>query len=284
MRIGKFSPTLAIPMTLHWHTEPLLLAGLLIPAWLYALWVWPLRPAGVSVPGWRIGCFFGALILSYLAVGSPLDQIGEDYLFSAHMLQHLILMYVTPILFVIGLPPDLVDRFLSRHPLWVRVFRKILHPVSTGVVFSLCFSLWHVPSLYEAALAHKSIHILEHLTIWIPGLGIAWNLFSPSRILPTISYPGRLLMLFILMVAQLPVFGILTMSGNVLYPTYEWAPRIIDLSPIDDQVLGGLLMKVGGMLFVLPIFGYCFYQWSKTTQSDEMELEADLPPHQPEKS
>lgn len=270
-------------MTLHWHTEPLLLAGLLIPAWLYALWIGPFRPSGATVPVWRVVCFFTALILSYLAVGSPLDQIGEDYLFSVHMIQHLILMYVTPVLSIIGLPPELLDRFLNRHPGLVKFLRKILNPVVTGAIFSLTFSLWHVPSLYEAALANKTIHIVEHITIWVPGLGIAWNLFSPSKILPTVSYPGRLLMLFILMIAQLPVFGILTMSGNVLYPTYEWAPRIIDLSPIDDQVLGGLLMKVGGMLFVLPIFGYCFYQWSKTTQSDEMEIDPNPSSPQTEK-
>lgn len=261
-------------MTLHWHTEPFLLVGLLIPAWLYGLWIGPFRGSGESIPWGRAICFYSGLALTYLAVGSPLDQIGEDYLFSAHMVQHLILMYITPVLFVVGLPPGPTDRFLSSAPRLVAVLRRILNPVATGAVFSLSFSLWHVPSLYEAALANKTIHIVEHLTIWIPGIGIAWNLFSPSRVLPAISYPARLLMLFILMIAQLPVFGILTMSGNVLYPTYEWAPRIIDLSPIDDQVLGGLLMKVGGMLFVLPIFGYCFYQWSKTAQSDDPEIES----------
>jgi len=256
-------------LTLHWHTEPFLLIGLLLPAWLFALWVGPFRPGNRDLQAWRCWCFYAGLATTYLAVGSPLDQIGEDYLFSAHMLQHLLLMYVTPVLFVIGLPPEQIDDFFRSHPRLVRVFGKILHPVATGAIFTLSFSLWHVPTLYEAALANKTVHIVEHITIWLPSIGVAWNLFSPSKVLPPISYPGRLLMLFVLMVTQLPVFGILTMSGTVLYSTYEWAPRIINLSPLDDQVLGGLFMKVGGMLFVLPIFGYCFYQWSKTTQSDE---------------
>ncbi|MEM0965074.1 MAG: cytochrome c oxidase assembly protein [Verrucomicrobiota bacterium] len=257
-------------MVLHWHTEPFLLIGLLLPAWLYALWTGPFRSESDSYSLGRSISFYLGLAITYLAVGSPLDQLGEDYLFSAHMIQHLLLMYVTPVLFVIGLPPQQVDRFLSKHPRLVSIFHSLLHPVLTGAVFTLSFSLWHVPTLYEAALSNKTVHILEHLTIWIPSIGVAWNLFTPSKILPPISYPARLLMLFILMITQLPVFGVLTMSGTVLYPTYEWAPRIIDLSPIDDQVLGGLLMKVGGMVFVLPIFGYCFYQWAKTTQSDEI--------------
>jgi len=265
-------------MTLHWHTEPFLLIGLLLPAWAYALWTGPFRSHGRPFPVGRAAAFYSGLVVIYLAVGSPLDQIGEDYLFSAHMVQHLLLMYVAPVLFVLGLPPEATDDFLRTRPRLAAVLRKVLHPVTTGVVFSLSFSLWHVPALYEAALADKTVHIIEHLTIWIPSMGIAWNLFSPSSLVPPLSYPGRLLMLFILTVAQLPVFGILTMSGEVLYPTYEWAPRIVDLSPLDDQVLGGLFMKVGGMLFVMPIFGYCFFQWAKTTQSDEPTLE--IPPRE----
>lgn len=267
-------------MTLHWHTEPLLLIGILLPAWIYGLCIGPLREPGLKVSWWRAISFYLSLAIIYLAVGSPLDQIGEDYLFSAHMFQHLLLMYVSPILMVIGLQPASLDAWLRKHPGIRAVLRKLLHPVLTGLLFSLVFSLWHVPSLYEAALANKTIHIIEHLTIWLPSLGVAWNLFSTSSEIPALSYPGRLLMLFILTVAQLPVFGILTMSGEVLYPTYEWAPRIIDLSAIDDQVLGGLFMKVGGMLFVMPIFAYCFYQWSQTTKSDEIITENDPDPFQ----
>lgn len=268
-------------MTLHWHTEPFLLIGLLLPAWLYGLCIGPLKPAGRNVSVARVVCFYLSLAIVYLAVGSPLDQIGEDYLFSAHMIQHLLLMYVSPVLMIVGLQPAAVDDWFGAHPRITSALRRLLHPVTTGLLFSIVFSLWHVPSLYEAALADKTIHIIEHVTIWIPSVGVAWNLFSSSRKIPALSYPGRLLMLFILTVAQLPVFGVLTMSGEVLYPTYEWAPRIIDLSAIDDQVLGGLFMKVGGMLFVMPIFAYCFYQWSQTTKSDETVEESGGNPLRP---
>jgi len=117
-------------------------------------------------------------------------------------------------------------------------------------------------------LTNKWVHILQHITVTIPSILVCWCLFSSSQILPPLSYPARMLLLFILTIAQLPVFGVLTMIGEVLYPTYEWAPRIINLSPLDDQILGGLIMKIGGMFFVFPIFGYCFYKWAKTENQD----------------
>jgi len=267
-------------MTLHWHTEPLLLLGLFVPAWLYALWIGPLSPPGLPPAGRvRPPAFYLGLLLTYLAVGSPLDQLGEQYLFSAHMGQHLLLMYVTPVLFVVGLPPAHTDHLLRRFR-WLRGgLRPFLHPVTAGVLFSICFSLWHIPVLYELALANKTIHILEHVTIWLPSLFVCWNLFARSTVIPPLSHPACLLMLFILTVAQLPVFGVLTMSGEILYPTYEWAPRIIDLSPIDDQVLGGLLMKVGGMFFVFPLFAWHFFQWSRKSEQEDRMTSPALPPN-----
>jgi len=65
----------------------------------------------------------------------------------------------------------------------------------------------------------------------------------------------------ILMVGQFPVFGYLTFSGEVFYPTYEYAPRIFDISPLDDQILGGVIMKVCNMVISLVILGTSFYAW-----------------------
>jgi len=110
--------------------------------------------------------------------------------------------------------------------------------------------------------------VLEHWTIWLPSVGIAWCLFSGARYLPPSRYPVRLLLLFLLTVAQLPVFGVLTMTGEVLYPTYEWAPRLLPITALEDQVLGGLFMKVGGMFFVLPLLAYSFYRWAKTSEEE----------------
>ena len=103
-------------MQLHWHTEPLLLITLLGVGWLYALAIGPFRSriAGTSsFPLRACILFYSGLIITYLAVGSPLDQLGEQFLFSAHMLQHMLLIYCASTLFIYGTPAWLVDWLLE---------------------------------------------------------------------------------------------------------------------------------------------------------------------------
>lgn len=258
-------------MTFHWHTEPLLLLAILLPGWLYALWTGPLRRHILPQEPFsllRAFSFYSGLATFYIAVGSPIDSIGERYLFSVHMLQHLLIMYVGPILCIAGLPGRLLDATWGNWTWFHRVFRVAVHPVVAGASFTLILSLWHVPALYEAALVDKRIHILEHVTITVPAFFIIWKFFSESNLQPVLSYPGRILYLFALMVGQLPLFGVLSMSDEILYPTYEWAPRIIGMSALEDQIVGGIMMKVGGMILALPIMGYCFWQWARSTEQD----------------
>lgn len=271
-------------MTLHWHTEPFLLIGLLLPAWLYSLWIGPLSPSGLRIE-WKYPVYFySGMIVVYLAVGSPIDQIGESYLFSVHMVQHLMLMYASPILLILGLPPQYTDHLLLKYPSLRAVLRPLVHPVTAGVFFTLTFSLWHIPVLYESALIHKWVHIFQHISIWAPSMMVAWCLFSTSSILPALSYPGRMFLIFVLTVGQLPVFGILTMVDFVLYPTYEWAPRIVPLTALEDQVLGGLIMKIGGMLYMFPIFAYCFFKWAKASEAEDASPEDSEKPIIPKRT
>ena len=99
-------------MQLHWHTEPFLLITLLGAGWLYALAIGPLRnriAAGTNFPLRQCILFYLGLVITYLAVGSPLDQLGEQFLFSAHMLQHMLLIYTSTTLFIYGTPAWLID-------------------------------------------------------------------------------------------------------------------------------------------------------------------------------
>ena len=128
-------------MQLHWHTEPLLLITLLIIGWLYALALGPLRnqmAREVTLPIRKILLFYLGLVITYLAVGSPLDQIGEQFLFSAHMVQHILLIYVSPVLFILGTPQWLIDWLLK--PKCVHKPMRILtYPATGGILFLFIF-------------------------------------------------------------------------------------------------------------------------------------------------
>ncbi|MEO0509309.1 MAG: cytochrome c oxidase assembly protein [Verrucomicrobiota bacterium] len=258
-------------MQLHWHTEPLLLITLLGVGWLYALGVGPFRErlaGSIGFPMGRAITFYSGLVLTYLAVGSPLDQIGEQFLFSAHMAQHMLLIYFAPILFYAGTPHWMIDRLLQPG-LIRRVVRTLTHPACGGLLFTFVYTVWHIPALYEAALQDKLIHVLEHWTMFGLGMLMLWPFLTPSKLVPKRSYPVRIVTIFLLMVGQIPVFAFLSFAGEAIYPTYVWAPRIIDLDPLNDQILGGIIMKVVNMGFSLTIIGSCFYFWARHEEKED---------------
>jgi len=252
-----------MPVPLHWHTEPLLLALLIGTGWAYAILTGPLRTRlfpGETLVTRKAVCFYAGLALAYLTVGSPLDQLGEDFLFSAHMVQHMLLVYAIPPLLLYGLPGWLADAALAWTPLR-KLWRVLAHPVFAGMLFTFLYTVWHVPDAYELALRKKWAHILEHWLMFGPALLMWWPILSPSTRLPAMGYGLRMLYVFVLMIGQLPVFAFLTLSDTVLYPTYEFAPRIFDITPLQDQILGGLIMKVTNMGVSLLVLGISFYRW-----------------------
>jgi len=244
--------------------------------WLYALAVGPLRghlAGDTPFPLRQCILFYCGLAIVYLAVGSPLDQLGEQFLFSAHMVQHMLLIYCATTLFIFGTPAWLIDWLLR--PDWIcKPMRLFTHPAFGGLVFTFVYTAWHIPGPYEAALRDKTIHILEHWTMFSLGLLMLWPYLTNSTRVPRHRYGVRMLAIFLLMIGQLPVFAFLCFAGEAIYPTYVWAPRIIPLDPLNDQILGGIIMKVVNMGFSLTILGISFYYWAKSEEADDLPLPA----------
>jgi len=254
----------------HWHNEPYLVGGLVFLGWLYALLAGPLRARlspGSAFPRGHVLRFYGALVIFYLAVGSPLDQIGERYLFSAHMLQHQLLIYPAAILFLLGIPSWMIDPVLSRPELRGSL-RLLTRPLICGLLYSLIISLWHVPWAYDLALQNKTVHIVEHIMFFIGGLLYWWPLLSPSRVFPPIAYGAQMLYALGVVIAMTPVFAFITFSQDILYPTYEFAPRLFpDFTAGEDQLLAGVSMKLVGLAVALGGFGVSFYKWMESDRA-----------------
>jgi len=254
----------------HWHNEPYLIGGLVFLGWLWAILAGPLRvrlaPAGTPFPRGHAIKFYAALTIFYLAVGSPLDQIGERFLFSAHMLQHQLLIYPAAILFLLGLPAWMVDSALAR-PGLRPLLRILTHPLVCGVVFTLVMTAWHVPSLYDWALQDKVVHVVEHLMFFGAALFYWWPVLSPSRAFPRVGFAAQMLYLVAVLIAMTPVFAYITFSEGILYPTYEYAPRLFpDFTVESDQLLAGVGMKLVGMFVAMGAFGVSFYDWYQAGQ------------------
>lgn len=259
----------------HWHNEPWLIGGLVALGWLWAVLAGPWRSrlaarrentvqgtaAPVPFPRGHAVRFYLSLLVFYVAVGSPLDQIAERYLFSAHMLQHQLLTYPAAILFLLGIPSWMIDPLLS--PRMVREpVRLLTRPVVAALAYSLVVGVWHAPSLYDLALRNKLVHVLEHIMFFVAALVYWWPLLSPSRLLPRVNYGVQMLYIVAVVVTMTPVFAYITFSHDILYPTYEFAPRLFaDFSAADDQLLAGTMMKLIGMVVSLGAFMVAFYRW-----------------------
>jgi putative membrane protein len=255
---------------LHWHNEPYLVGGLVVLGWMYTLATRPLRaflaPAEPYSRGHAIR-FYVSLLVFYLAVGSPLDQIGERFLLSAHMVQHQLLIYGAGVLFLLGLPPWMV-RGLTLHRSLRPILRLLSHPVVCGVIYTATLTIWHTPALYDLALRSKNVHVLEHLMFFGAALFYWWPILSPSDEYPPISYPGQIVYLLAVTIGMTPLFAFIAFSDNVLYPTYEYAPRVIArLGAAEDQLLGAMIMKLGGMAVTLLVMGLAFYRWSRASEA-----------------
>jgi putative membrane protein len=253
----------------HWHNEPFLIGGLIFAGWLYAILAGPLRPRlapGRPWPALKASLFYSALALFYLAVGSPLDQVSERFLLSAHMAQHLLIMYPVPLMILLGIPSWMVDPFLSG-PSLRRPLRRLLHPVTCAIVSTGVISVWHAPFLYEWTLQDKLVHVGEHLMFLAVSILYWWPLASPSAAFPAPSYATRMLYIFGTEVAMIPVSAYVVFSSDILYPTYEYAPRLIaGFSPADDQLMAGIIMKITGMAVSLAALAYCFLKWYRASQ------------------
>ena len=254
----------------HWHTEPALIGGLLFVAWVYSITVGPYRnQLCPDLPFSRKHTFwFSASMISfYLAVGSPLDPLGENFLFFAHMIQHNVLMYVSPLFLLLGMPRELVDRFLETHPLTEKLLRFLFHPIIAGLLFTLVFSFWHFGAFYEAAIQDKTIHMAEHLSMFFTSVAMWWPICGPSKRIPPMRFGSQMLYILALMLGQTPIFAVLTFSEEVLYETYFYAERIMNLSPLEDQKTGGVLMKLANMIVSVGVLASAFYRWSKQQEA-----------------
>ncbi|MEI7650619.1 MAG: cytochrome c oxidase assembly protein [Verrucomicrobiota bacterium] len=250
---------------LHWHTEPLLLLLVVGASWAYSLACGPFRqrclPGREAYPvGYAVRFHLGVLV-GYLAVGSPLDQLGEGFLFSAHMLQHMLLIYVAAPLLVTGLPPELTDGFLAPRPRLTKILRVLVHPLGGGVLFTLFFSIWHFPELYEAALRSRPLHVIEHWSMFLPAVLMVWPLLSHSRVLPRISFGAAMFYSFALMIADLPLWAALIFGEHPIYDSYRLAPRISGLTASSDMIMGAVVMKGFNEIFALLCMGSAFFAW-----------------------
>ena len=261
MHLKPDTPTLP-----SWTFEPWIIGSLLLAAGIYLRgWRQIHRRLPRRFALWRLIAFQAGLFTLFLALSSPLHELGE-LLLQFHMIQHLALMMVVPPLLLLGTPilpllhglPRPVLRYGVRHifgsPALQRLWCLLTHPLVCLFSFALSNVAWHVPALYELALRSHFWHDVQHICFLGTGLLFWWPVVQP--------WPSRRrwplwTMIPYLLVADIQntaLSAFLIFSERVLYPTYAIVPRLWGISVLDDQAAAGAIMWVpGSVIFLVPV-------------------------------
>lgn len=210
-------------------------------------------------PGQFASFTSGMAVLAF-ALLSPLDRLGDEYWFTAHMTQHMLLTLIAPPLLLLGTPSWLFDP-LRGHSQLLRTVRGLSNPYVGFLSFNVVFSLWHAPALYNAALTSEPVHVFEHLTFIGTALLTMMPVMSPTPFLPRLAPPVQVFYLFLQSLLPTGLGAVIAFDPTPLYFFYVQAPRLWGLSVMEDQLYAGLIMWVGGALFWLLALSIVFFKW-----------------------
>lgn len=257
-------------MSLRWDLHPSVVIGLALLGGLYVFL------GGLRTDRRRVVSFGASLLVIFASLNGPLHDLSDNYLFSAHMGQHLLLTLLFPPLLLYGTPAWVVRSLLT--PRWITAVARVLtRPVIAAATFTAPIVLWHVPVFYEAALRNHSLHILQHLVFLTTAVVMWWPVLSPVPELPRIPYPGQMLYLFLLGLPMSLTGALITLSDSVLYPFYGEAPRVWqDVGALADQQIGGLLMWVIGGLALWGAMTVVWFRWSVREREGDAERAVPL--------
>jgi putative membrane protein len=267
-----------------WTFEPTVTLGLaaLVAAYVIAVRRGRLRrdddvSPWLGSPRWRAWMFGLGVLTAFLALESPVDTGGDNYLLSLHMVQHLVLKMVSPPLVLLGIcgmrPPD-----PARAPGLRRLWTAITRPLPATVLFNAVLLVWHIPILYDSTLRNETAHIVEHITFIAVGVVLWWAVVDPIRGEATTPV-SPFQKIAALAVAGVPptVLGLIfSVASNPFYEFYARAPRLWGLSPVTDQQIAGVVMFGLGNLIYFAAISVIF--WRILGDPADDDIEAIAPP------
>jgi len=259
-----------VSLDTSWTFAPGVLIALAGYAVIYGLrWRTSRREGGARAAGtWRAVAWAGGLTCLFVALVSPLDVLGEQ-MASFHMVQHLLIADLAAILLTLALTKHIL-RPLTRRIHWLeRKAGPFGHPAFGVVAYVGAMWLWHVPYMYDAALRHSGVHVLEHLTFAAAGLLYWWHLLSPIRSRFRLGGMGPVLYMASTKIAVGLLGIVLAFAPNDIYDAYPDVTHL-GLSRLDDLHVAGLIMALEQSLVMGIALAYLFVRMlSEADQEDE---------------
>jgi cytochrome c oxidase assembly factor CtaG len=199
--------------------------------------------AAAEAPVWRLCCFLASVLVVLGALCSPVDSLA-DQLFSAHMVQHMLLLDIAPILGILGFTKVILRPVTRAVSDLERRAGPLAHPAFAVALYAGVIWAWHVPAAYDAAVRHSDIHVLEHLSFLIAGSLYWWHLISPIRARMRLGGMGPILYMGTSKVLVGALGMAIAFAPAALYSAYAHTGPVWGLSQLDDQGVAGLIMAV----------------------------------------
>jgi cytochrome c oxidase assembly factor CtaG len=250
----------------QWNFDPLELCVLALVGGLYWRRARTLAQRGGTVPRLRLTAFAAGLLTLFIALASPIDTIGEERLFSVHMLQHLLLGDVGALLLVLGL-----DGRLLRPLLRVRIIhrlRVLAHPLVALPLWAVNFVVWHLPTLFDAALRNDAIHALQHGLFVALGMLLWAALIEPLPGPAWFTAPWKIPYVLAMWLVMLVLSQVFIWSSHPYYIRYS----------LTDQKAGGGVMLVESMFTMLPALVWVLLRVLRESEARQRLVDAGVAP------
>ncbi|MBO8171353.1 MAG: cytochrome c oxidase assembly factor CtaG [Bacillaceae bacterium] len=280
--------------------NPILIVITVVLAIAYLVITGPMRhrftDAG-PVPIYKKVLFLFGLLLFYITLG-PLNLIGH-LMFSAHMTKQALLYLVMPPFIFLGSPEWFYKPFLKVEPL-KKVVRVLTHPFASVAFFNVLFSLYHLPIVLDFIMTNYALYNLYHDILLISAFMMWWPFFCPIPELNRVSELKKLALIFANSVLLTPACALIIFAGEPMYATYTdpvvWSQALslclpfsstLDVSgfggpqlfalfpPLQDQQLGGVIMKIMQEIVNGTVLGIIFFQWIRSERARENKLASD---------
>jgi putative membrane protein len=214
----------------------------------------------------RSTLFTAGIAVLWLGADWPMHDLAEGYLYTMHMVQHLAFTLVAAPLLVAGIPAWLWRAILRPRSIGA-LFGFVTRPIVALAFFNGLLLFTHWPEVVDASVRSEWVHFGLHVLIVGSAVAMWWPVLSPLPERPALPLPGQMLYLFLQSLAPTIPASFLTFGSSLLYPVYGTFPRIWGVSALDDQLIAGLVMKIGGGLILWGFIAVIFFSWAARERS-----------------
>lgn len=218
----------------------------------------------------QVLCFTAGVVLLWAFADWPIHDISERYLYSVHMLQHMVFTFFAPPLLLLGIPDWLTRRILQPRAMSWAV-KHLARPLIAAIIFNTGVALTHWPALVNFGLRHDNWHFVIHLGMFATAMLMWFPVVNRLPEYPQLSPPGKMVYLFLQsLVPNVPI-AFLTLATSPVYSFYAHVPRPFGGNAVLDQQTAGAIMKVGGTTFLWGLILVIFFKWYSVEHAADLE-------------